>query len=126
MPLETRAAFAPELTLPPLYSAVRLRELGDAFAHAQALAPKQGAGTLVYVGRFDLAEFALVLEPEDKLGEARRVPTRSPRPRRRRPPSTSSGRTRSTSTGDWSAAAGSPGRSERARTRCRRGWYSAA
>ncbi len=73
MPLETRAAFAPELTLPPLYSAVRLRELGDAFAHAQALAPKQGAGTLVYVGRFDLAEFALVLEPEDKLGEARRV-----------------------------------------------------
>src|SRR5579885_1206150 len=71
MPLETRAAFAPELTLPPLYSAVRLRELGDAFAHAQALAPKEGAGTLVYVGRFDLAEFAVVLEPEEPLSRAR-------------------------------------------------------
>jgi len=73
MPLETRAAFAPELTLPPLYSAVRLRELGDAFAHAIALAPERGAGTLVYVGRFDLAEFALVLEPEEPLAQARRV-----------------------------------------------------
>jgi len=73
MPLPTRETVAPELTLPPLYSAVRLRELGDAFAHAQALAPKQGAGTLVHVGRFDLAEFALVLEPEQPLRQARRV-----------------------------------------------------
>ena len=73
MPLQTRTAFAPELTLPPLYTAVRLRELGDAFAHAIALAPKQGAGTLVHVGRFDLAEFALVLEPEEPLRQARRV-----------------------------------------------------
>ena len=73
MPLETRTALAPELTLPPLYTAVRLRELGDAFAHATALAPKHGAGTLVYVGRFDLAEFALVLEPEEPLRQARRA-----------------------------------------------------
>lgn len=73
MPLQTRSLAAPELTLPPLYSAVRLRELGDAFAHAQTLAPKHGAGTLVYVGRFDLAEFALVLEPDEKLSAARRV-----------------------------------------------------
>jgi biotin-(acetyl-CoA carboxylase) ligase len=50
-----------------------LRELGDAFAEAQALAPTRGAGTLVYVGRFDLAEFAVVLEPEEKLSDARHV-----------------------------------------------------
>ena len=73
MPLETRSNIAPELTLPPLYSVVRLRELGDAFAQAQKLAPERGAGTLVYVGRFDLAEFALVLEPEEPLVQARRV-----------------------------------------------------
>jgi biotin-(acetyl-CoA carboxylase) ligase len=52
---------------------VRLREFGDAFAHAAALAPQCGAGTLVYVGRFDVAEFAVVLEPADPLGRARRV-----------------------------------------------------
>jgi len=73
MPLPTREAAAPDLRLPPLYSAVRLRELGDAFAHAIALAPKHGAGTLVHVGRFDLAEFALVLEPDEPLRQARRV-----------------------------------------------------
>jgi biotin-(acetyl-CoA carboxylase) ligase len=73
MPLETRTAFAPELTLPPPYHAVRLRELGDAFSHAVSIAPERGAGTLVYVGRFDLAEFALVVEPEEPLAQARRV-----------------------------------------------------
>jgi len=73
MPLDTRAAFAPELTLPPPYTAVRLRELGDAYAHAIALAPERGAGLLVHVGRFDLAEFALVLEPEEPLRQARRA-----------------------------------------------------
>jgi hypothetical protein len=73
MPLETRSAATPQLSLPPPYSAVRLRELGDAFAHAIALAPQRGAGTLVHVGRFDLAEFALVLEPEEDLRRARRV-----------------------------------------------------
>ena len=69
----TQAAFVPELTLPPPYSSVRLREFGDAFARAVALAPQRGAGTLVYVGRFDVAEFALVLEPTDPLSQARRV-----------------------------------------------------
>jgi len=73
MPLETRTATAPELTLPPPYRAVRLRELGDAFSHAVSIASERGAGTLVYVGRFDLAEFALVLEPEQPLAQARRV-----------------------------------------------------
>ncbi len=64
---------APALTLPPPFSAVRLRELGDAFARAQAIAAAQGAGTLVHVGRFDVAEFALVLEPEEPLRSARRA-----------------------------------------------------
>ncbi len=73
MPPTTRTGFAPELTLPPLYSAVRLREWGDAFAQAVTLAPDRGAGTLVYVGRFDAAEFALVLEPAEPLAQARRV-----------------------------------------------------
>jgi biotin-(acetyl-CoA carboxylase) ligase len=62
-----------ELTLPPVFNAVRLREVGDAFAHAQTIAAKSDAGTLVHVGRFDLAEFALVLEPEEPLRSARRV-----------------------------------------------------
>ena len=72
MPLEPRA-LTTELTLPPLFTLVRLRELGDAFAHAQLIAAEQGAGTLVYVGRFDLAEFAMVLEPDEPLRKARRT-----------------------------------------------------
>lgn len=77
MPLQTparpRIQSEPELSLPPPFTAVRLRELGDAFAHATAIAPEQGAGTLVYVGRFDLAEFAVVIEPDEPLAQARRV-----------------------------------------------------
>src|ERR1700741_3136499 len=76
MPLETarpQARLASELALPPPFSAVRLREVGDAFAHAQAIAAQEGAGTLVYVGRFDLAEFAVVLEPDEPLRTARRA-----------------------------------------------------
>lgn len=77
MPLETparsRMQTAPDIVLPPPFTLVRLRELGDAFAHAKAIASEQGAGTLVYVGRFDLAEFALVLEPEEPLRQARRA-----------------------------------------------------
>jgi len=77
MPLETRASArnsaSSELLLPPPFTAVRLRELGDAYAHAMAVAPEQGAGTLVYVGRFDLAEFAVVVEPDEPLVQARRV-----------------------------------------------------
>jgi hypothetical protein len=61
------------LDLPPPFQAIVLREVGDAFAHAQAVACEQGAGTLVYVGRFDLAEFAVVLEPDEPLARARRV-----------------------------------------------------
>jgi biotin-(acetyl-CoA carboxylase) ligase len=73
MPLVTQAGFASELALPPPYQAVRLREFGDAFTHAAMLAPQCGAGTLVYVGRFDVAEFAVVLEPTEPLIRARRA-----------------------------------------------------
>jgi biotin-(acetyl-CoA carboxylase) ligase len=74
MALETRSnPLPPELTLPPPFTLVRLRELGDAFAYATSIASGQGAGTLVYVGRFDLAEFAVVLEPDEPLRLARRA-----------------------------------------------------
>jgi len=77
MPLQTPARpqtlLTPELALPPPFAAVRLRELGDAFAHATSIAAERGAGTLVYVGRFDLTEFAVVLEPEEPLRQARRA-----------------------------------------------------
>lgn len=65
------AAIEADLRLPPSFTPVRLRERGDAFAHAVSIAAKEGAGTLVHVGRFDLAEFALVLEPEEPLARAR-------------------------------------------------------
>ena len=75
MPIETRMRmpFAPALDLPPAYRLVTLREVGDAFARAQAIAATEGAGTLVWVGRFDLVEFALVLEPDEPLRAARRT-----------------------------------------------------
>jgi biotin-(acetyl-CoA carboxylase) ligase len=59
--------------LPPPFQLVVLREVGDAFAHACAHAVELGAGTLVFVGRFDLAEFAVVLEPDEPLASARRA-----------------------------------------------------
>jgi biotin-(acetyl-CoA carboxylase) ligase len=59
------------LDLPPPFRLVALREIGDAVAHASAHAAKLGAGALVFVGRFDLAEFAVVLEPEQPLAVAR-------------------------------------------------------
>ncbi len=69
----TRASSRPALDLPPPFHLITLREVGDAFAHAKAIAAEAGAGTLVYVGRFDLAEFAVVLEPEEPLRGARRA-----------------------------------------------------
>lgn len=77
MPLDTRprlrTPFTPELDLPPVYRLVTLREVGDAFTTAQSIAAAEGAGTLVWVGRFDLVEFAVVLEPDDPLRIARRA-----------------------------------------------------
>jgi biotin/lipoate A/B protein ligase family protein len=70
--LETRL-LAPKLQLPPPFTLVTLREVGDAFAHAIEIAPERGAGTLIYVDRFDLAEFAVVLEPDEPLRSARRA-----------------------------------------------------
>lgn len=67
--IRTRAT----LDLPPPYALVTLRELDDAFAHACAIAQDSGAGTLVWVRRADVAEFAIVLEPEEKLAQARRA-----------------------------------------------------
>jgi hypothetical protein len=69
----SRVSLAEEIHLPPPFTLVRLRESGDAFAHACRIAPKSGAGTLVCVGRFDLAEFAVVLEPGEPLSTARRA-----------------------------------------------------
>jgi biotin-(acetyl-CoA carboxylase) ligase len=64
---------APTLDLPPLFRAVPLREAGNAFAHAKVIAAKEGAGTIVWVRRFDLVEFAVVLEPDEPLNTARRT-----------------------------------------------------
>ena len=61
------------LDLPPGYTLVALRELGDAFAHASDIAAASGAGTLVWVRRYDLVEFAVVLEPDEPLKSARRA-----------------------------------------------------
>jgi biotin-(acetyl-CoA carboxylase) ligase len=77
MPLERRHGrgerSARVLDLPPPFRLVALREAGDAVAHASTHAGELGAGTLVFVGRFDLAEFAVVLEPEEPLAGSRRV-----------------------------------------------------
>ena len=66
-------ATAPALDLPPPFHLVTLREWGDAFAHAMAIAAAEGAATLVHVSRFDLGEFAVVLEPAERLSTARRA-----------------------------------------------------
>jgi hypothetical protein len=59
--------------MPPGFSCRTLREAGDAFAHARAYAAELGAASLVWVRRFDLVEFAVVLEPEEPLRVARLV-----------------------------------------------------
>jgi hypothetical protein len=130
MPTELRSRihtpYTPKLDLPPAFREVTLREAGDAFGHAQKIAAKEGAGTLVWVRRFDIAEFAVVLEPEEPLAAARRshywrfarCSTRSPSTRRRRSTSVSSGPTRSWWTAGSSPARNSPG--PRAPTRSRR------
>ena len=62
-----------KLDLPPGYTLVALRELGDAFDHGCDIAAAAGAGTLVWVRRYDLVEFAVVLEPDEPLVSARRA-----------------------------------------------------
>jgi hypothetical protein len=60
-----------EPVLPPGFSALALGEGGDAFAHARTHADALGAASLVWVRRFDLVEFAVVLEPAEPLRTAR-------------------------------------------------------
>ncbi len=60
-----------KLDLPPGYREIPLREHRDAFEHAQAIAASEGAGTLVWIRRFDTIEAAVVLEPDYALAEAR-------------------------------------------------------
>ena len=76
MPTELRSRihtpYTPDLDLPTAFRVVSLREAGDAFARACKVARKEGAGTLVWARRFDIVEFAVVLEPEEPLAAARR------------------------------------------------------
>jgi biotin/lipoate A/B protein ligase family protein len=72
--MTSRPAVAEQtLDLPPGYTLVALRELGDAFAHGCNIAADAGAGTLIWVRRYDLVEFAVVLEPGEPLRSARRA-----------------------------------------------------
>jgi hypothetical protein len=71
--MRVRTHFEQVLDLPPPFTLVTLRERSDAFTHAVDIASQCGAGTLVYVGRFDVAEFAVVLEPGEPLRTARRA-----------------------------------------------------
>ena len=67
-------SFLPETAdFPPLVTPMRLRERGDAFREAIAGAAEAGAGSLYFVGRFELIEFALVLEPAEPLRLARKI-----------------------------------------------------
>ena len=75
--MSRRAEAEQTLDLPPGYALVALRELGDAFAHGCEIAAKSGAGTLIWVRRYDLVEFAVVLEPGEPLMSARRALTGS-------------------------------------------------
>ena len=61
------------IRLPPPFELVRLRERGEAFAQACERAGALGAATILRTGRFDRIEFALVLEPDEALAQARRV-----------------------------------------------------
>src|SRR5436190_17737647 len=67
------AELEPALDLPPGYTLVALRELEDAFAHGCDIAAQAGAGTLVWVRRYDLVEFSVILEPDEPLVSARRA-----------------------------------------------------
>lgn len=61
----------PSLDLPPGFGAVILPATEDAYAHARGIASQAGAGTLVWLHREDLAEFAIVVEPDVPLRQAR-------------------------------------------------------
>ena len=50
--VRTRKTLTEHIDLPPPYTLVRLREGGEAFAHALGIAGESGAGTLVWLVRF--------------------------------------------------------------------------
>ncbi len=61
------------LDMPPLLRHVAPPEGVDAFGHACAIAGAAGAGTLAWRRAADVCAFAVVLEPEGALAEARRA-----------------------------------------------------
>lgn len=62
------------LALPPPYTEIALREGGDAMQRAEAEAEAgAGAGLLIWVRRPDILDCAVILEPEEVLGDARHV-----------------------------------------------------
>jgi len=61
------------LDMPPLLRHVAPPEGVDAFEHACAIAGAAGAGTLAWRRAADVCAFAVVLEPEGALAEARRA-----------------------------------------------------
>jgi hypothetical protein len=69
--MHVRESLRPEL--PPGFELVDLAAPADAMTHACGLAAGLGAGTLVTVRRADVAEFAVVLEPDEPLRLARRA-----------------------------------------------------
>ncbi len=71
--VRVRTQFATKLDLPPPFRAIALREAGNALAHAIGIADEAGAGALIHVGRYDVAEFAVVLEPTEPLRSALRA-----------------------------------------------------
>jgi biotin-(acetyl-CoA carboxylase) ligase len=71
IPVQSR--HAPMIELPPPFRLVTLREAGNAIAYARGHAVELGAGTLVSVGRFDVAEFAVVFEPDEPHGSSWRL-----------------------------------------------------
>lgn len=66
----TDTAAPPKLSLPPPYTQLWVPQ-GDILAEAVARAPEHGAGTLVWRNRGGVAAFAVVLEPDRALLEAR-------------------------------------------------------
>ena len=72
MPVTKSIRAAEALDLPSVFRLITVREAGDAFTHAMKLLDKS-AGTLIWARRFQLAEFAVVLEPSEPLAQARLV-----------------------------------------------------
>lgn len=67
------ALSSPEtLDLPPGFQAITLPPDGDAFAHACRVAAAEGAATIVWTQRDDVADFAVILEPEAPLAASRK------------------------------------------------------